>query len=602
MGTTINDAGDIAGVYLTTPNVAHGFVRAVVNGLPAFTTFDAPNAGTGLNQGTFPAGINIGGDIAGMYFDANNAYHGFLRVAAGTITEFDVPGAPTTIGHRGTNPLGINTAGDITGFYVDANAVRHGFVRARNGTFTTFDAPGAGSSPTEGTVPFSIDTAGDVTGFYKDSGGTFHGFVRAANGTISGPIDAPGAGTGPGGKVSFMGTLPLRFDAAGDIGGTYADTGGLNHGFVYMAGSATPTFTTFDVPGAGSTGFLAGTVALGMNAGGDISGLYTDTNGSRHGFTRTANGAITAPIDAPGAATTGMLSGTVLISINTLDDVTGTFADVNGVFHGFVLTRASVGPPAAATPTFSPPAGTYSTPQLVTISDTTPGATIHYTTDNTTPTTSSPVFNTAIAVNSTETIQAIAAANGFSNSAVASATYIIIPAITSISPTNTIAGGPAFTLTVNGTGFVSTSVVNFGANARVTSFLSSTQLSAIILASDITTAGNFNVTVTNPAQSSGTSNSASFTVLTPQQATAAIVNSVNALFSQGVLNGGQDNSLMTQLQHAINMMNAGKNAGAIGNLDSFISEVNDLLSSGVLSPSQAASLISAAQSVIARLS
>ncbi len=90
--------------------------------------------------------------------------------------------------------------------------------------------------------------------------------------------------------------------------------------------------------------------------------------------------------------------------------------------------------------------------------------------------------------------------------------------------------------------------------------------------------------------------------LTPQQATQAIINSVNALFSQGVLNGGQDNSLVTTLQHAINLMNAGKKAGAIGNLDSFISEVNDLLSSGVLSPSQAASLISAAESVIAALS
>jgi FIMAH domain-containing protein len=77
---------------------------------------------------------------------------------------------------------------------------------------------------------------------------------------------------------------------------------------------------------------------------------------------------------------------------------------------------------------------------------------------------------------------------------------------------------------------------------------------------------------------------------------------VNALFSQGVLNGGQDNSLVKQLRQAINLMNAGKNAGAIGVLDSFISEVNDLLSSGVLSASQAASLISAAQSVIARLS
>jgi hypothetical protein len=64
----------------------------------------------------------------------------------------------------------------------------------------------------------------------------------------------------------------------------------------------------------------------------------------------------------------------------------------------------------------------------------------------------------------------------------------------------------------------------------------------------------------------------------------------------------QDNSLVKTLQQAINLMKAGKNAGAIGNLDSFISEVKDLLSSGVLSPSQAASLISAAESVIAQLS
>src|SRR5258708_503402 len=92
------------------------------------------------------------------------------------------------------------------------------------------------------------------------------------------------------------------------------------------------------------------------------------------------------------------------------------------------------------------------------------------------------------------------------------------------------------------------------------------------------------------------------TVQTPQQATHTIINSVNALFSQGVLNGGQDNSLVVKLQHAIDLMNAGKNAAAIGNLNAFISEVNDLLSSGVLSPSQAAPLVSAAESVIARLS
>jgi uncharacterized repeat protein (TIGR03803 family) len=173
------------------------------------------------------------------------------------------------------------------------------------------------------------------------------------------------------------------------------------------------------------------------------------------------------------------------------------------------------------------------------------------------------------------------------------------PTVTSISPTSAIAGAPTFTLTVNGTNFGSGATVSFNGNALATTFVSATQLAATVPASDIATAGSFNVTVSNPGD--GTSNAASFAVLTPQQATQAVINAVNALFSQGVLNGGQDNSLVAQLQHAITMMNAGKNAGAIGNLESFISEVNDLLSSGVLSASQAASLVNAAQNVITAL-
>ncbi len=341
MGTSINDGGDIAGIYLTAPNVAHGFVRAADG---TITPFDAPDAGMSLNQGTFPASIDTAGDVAGMYFDASNAYHGFVRSADGTTTEFDVPGAPTTIAHRGTIPWSMNTGGDITGFYVDANDVRHGFVRAADGTITApIDVPGAGT----GTIPLSIDTAGDITGHYVDANGTFHGFVRAADGTITAPIDAPGAGTGAGGKLSFRGTLPLAFDAAGNIAGIYADTNGVDHGFVRAADG---TITApIDAPGAGTTGMFPGTSPASINSGGDISGIYTDTNGMRHGFVRAADGTITAPIDAPGASTTGMFSGTILISINTAGAITGTYEDTNGVFHGFVLALAPP-PPTAATP------------------------------------------------------------------------------------------------------------------------------------------------------------------------------------------------------------------------------------------------------------
>jgi hypothetical protein len=94
----------------------------------------------------------------------------------------------------------------------------------------------------------------------------------------------------------------------------------------------------------------------------------------------------------------------------------------NGVAVYGILSNI---PTPAATPQFSVAQGTYTTPQSVTISDATPGATIYCTTNGKTPTTSSPQCSGAISVNSTETIKAIAAAPNYSNSAVATATYTI---------------------------------------------------------------------------------------------------------------------------------------------------------------------------------
>src|SRR5208282_4723872 len=81
--------------------------------------------------------------------------------------------------------------------------------------------------------------------------------------------------------------------------------------------------------------------------------------------------------------------------------------------------------PAPAAPTFSPAPGGYTTPQTVTLSDSTSGATIHYTLDGTLPTTSSPVYSAPINVPGTTTIQAIAAAPGLNNSPLAVGDYTI---------------------------------------------------------------------------------------------------------------------------------------------------------------------------------
>ncbi len=79
----------------------------------------------------------------------------------------------------------------------------------------------------------------------------------------------------------------------------------------------------------------------------------------------------------------------------------------------------------AATPTFSPPTGIFSGAQTVTISDATAGATMYYTTDGSTPTTSSSVYSTPLSVTATTTVHAIATASGYSASALGTALYTI---------------------------------------------------------------------------------------------------------------------------------------------------------------------------------
>ena len=100
----------------------------------------------------------------------------------------------------------------------------------------------------------------------------------------------------------------------------------------------------------------------------------------------------------------------------------------------------STTPGVAATPTFSPAAGTYSSAQSVQIADATPGATIYYTTNGTTPTTSSAAYSGAITVSASETLQAIAAASGYTTSAVGSAVYVI-NSTTAATPTFSPAAG-----------------------------------------------------------------------------------------------------------------------------------------------------------------
>ncbi len=90
-----------------------------------------------------------------------------------------------------------------------------------------------------------------------------------------------------------------------------------------------------------------------------------------------------------------------------------------------------------------------------------------------------------------------------------------VPALSALAPTSATAGGPAVTLTVTGSNFVPSSVVQWNGSSRTTMVVSGTQLTAAIPATDIAQAGTASVTVVNPAPGGGTSNALSFPVNHP---------------------------------------------------------------------------------------
>jgi hypothetical protein len=108
-----------------------------------------------------------------------------------------------------------------------------------------------------------------------------------------------------------------------------------------------------------------------------------------------------------------------------------------------------------------------------------------------------------------------------------------VPSISTLSPLSAIAGGATFTLTVNGSNFITGSTVRINGNDRGTSFVNDTQVTTQITATDIQSAGSFHITVFNPAPGGGLSNIVDFSILQPNP-----VPSVTTLAPAGATTGG----------------------------------------------------------------
>jgi hypothetical protein len=107
------------------------------------------------------------------------------------------------------------------------------------------------------------------------------------------------------------------------------------------------------------------------------------------------------------------------------------------------------------------------------------------------------------------------------------ALVLLVPAaaqnITSLSPSSVAFGSPTFTLTVNGSGFLGTNVVQWDGATQPTNFISSTQLTATISSSLVSAIGSHNIRVKFSIAISIFSNTVAFSVVNP----APVLNSIN---------------------------------------------------------------------------
>lgn len=291
---------------------------------------------------------------------------------------------PTTSSELYSGPIAVGTSETIQAIAVAADLSNSGVADASY----TITNPQAATSPTFSLASGSYSSPQTVTIVDATAGSsiyyTVNGSVPTANSTpYAGPI-----------VVNSTETIEAIAVANG-----YANSPASSATYT-ISGPAVAAAPTFSLPSG--TYSSSQTVAIFDTA--PNATIYYTTNGS----TPTASSAFySAPITVGATETLEAIA--VATGYTTSPAASATY---------------TITPPTA-TPTFSTNGGTYSSAQIVTISDSTPGAAIYYTTNGSQPTTASAPYTTAITVSTTETIEAIAIAPGYSPSTTASAAYSI---------------------------------------------------------------------------------------------------------------------------------------------------------------------------------
>lgn len=132
------------------------------------TIFSVPGAGTGDGQGTFPVSINSSGLVAGYYLDSSSMAHGFTY-KSGVITTFEAFGNAAF-----TYVSGMNESGTIVGWFQGHSSLStgslFGFVRSSSGAYTVIQGAIGNQDNQISTYPTAINSSGEVAGYIQNTG------------------------------------------------------------------------------------------------------------------------------------------------------------------------------------------------------------------------------------------------------------------------------------------------------------------------------------------------------------------------------------------------------------------------------------------------
>jgi hypothetical protein len=487
-------------------------------------TFTAPGSGaSGVfsnSSATITVATNASG-IASAPFTANATAGGPYTVTAAsaglTTVNFSLTNTAGAAGSMTANAGTTPQSATISTVFANALAVtvKDAGSNPVSGVNVTFTAPGSGASGVFSNSTPTITVATNASGVASAP--------FTANATAGGPYTVTAASAGLT-KVNF--SLTNTAGAATSMtanAGTTPQSAAINTAFanalavtVKDAGS-NPVLgvnVTFTAPGSGASGKFSNataTIVVPTNASGIASAPFTANAavGGPYAVTAAATGLTTVNFSltntaGPAAsivATSGTPQSSLVNSIFAPFTVKVTDAGGNGVVGVLVTWTA---PSTGVSGTFAGGGATGTATTDATGSATAPNFTGNLT-------------NGAYVVNAT--VPGVAAPAPFALTNTAN-----LPTITSVSPTFAVAGGPAFTLTVNGTNFVTTSVVQFGVLGvnMPTTFVSATKLTANILASAIASAGPSPVAVFTPAPGGGNSGPTPFSINNPVPAITSI--------------------------------------------------------------------------------